>query len=87
MKKLGEDLYVDDTRTGCNSVEEGKTFHEVAVKVMNEAGFDLRKRFTNDNELQRFFNERRLAIRQKVMTLLSLKVRSMVWRALVIITC
>ncbi|XP_057308167.1 uncharacterized protein LOC130646050 [Hydractinia symbiolongicarpus] len=59
VKKLGEDLYVDDTTTGCNSVEEGKKFQEVAVDVMSKAGFELRKWFTNNNELQVFFDRRK----------------------------
>jgi len=49
-------MYVDDTTTGCNSVEEGKRFHEVSVKLMKEAGFDLKKWITNDDQLQRFFD-------------------------------
>jgi hypothetical protein len=59
VKKLAEDLYVDDTTTGCNSVDEGKKFQSVAVEVMKEAGFDLRKWLTNDSELQKFFDRGR----------------------------
>ena len=56
LKKLGEDLYVDDITSGCVSVEEGKEFFEVSVGVMKEAGLDLRKWMTNDKRLQRFFD-------------------------------
>ena len=55
IKKLIEDLYVDDTTTGCNSVEEGKEFFKVALDVMGDADLELRKWMSNDGLLQQFF--------------------------------
>lgn len=55
IERLSEDLYVDDTTTGWNSVEEGKKFFKVAMEVMDDAGLELRKWMSNNNELQQFF--------------------------------
>ena len=56
IRRLSEDLYVDDTTTGWNTVEEGKKFFKVAMEVMDDAGLELRKWMSNNSELQQFFD-------------------------------
>lgn len=55
VKLFLEDLYVDDTASGCNSVREGKEFYNKATSIMAEAGFHLRKWSSNNKVLQRIF--------------------------------
>lgn len=57
VKRFLEDLYVDDTASGCNSVEEGITFCKKAMTLMSEAGFSLRKWSSNNTELQKLFDK------------------------------
>jgi len=66
LKRLGEDLYVDDITSGCESVEEGKRFQKAANGVMKDAGLDLRKWMTNDEGLQRFFDGGKVSGETKV---------------------
>ena len=56
VKRLLEDLYVDDVTSGTKTIEQGKEFYEKAKLVLSEAGFDLRKWVTNDIKLQKFFD-------------------------------
>ena len=64
VKKLLEDLYVDDTTSGTKSIEEGKEFYVKAKKrkKIAEAGFDLRKWKTNSKELQKYFDNKETPI-------------------------
>ena len=59
-KELSEtflrDLYVDDSTTGVNTVQEGVKFFELAKSCMKEAGFNLRKWFSNSEELMSLIN-------------------------------
>jgi len=52
-----QDLYVDDSTSGCNTVDEGKLFYEKSMSILSAGGFILRKWVTNSKELQAFFNE------------------------------
>lgn len=55
--KFIEDLYVDDTTSGCASINEGKEFFHNASKILKEGAFELRKWKSNDPELQAFFDK------------------------------
>ena len=57
MEKFIEDLYVDDTTSRCDTVEEGKKFHTRAKEIMSEPGFELRKWVTNNTDLRNFISE------------------------------
>ena len=56
VERLLEDLYVDDVTSGTKTIEQGKEFYEKTKFILSEAGFDLRKRVTNDSKLQKFFD-------------------------------
>ena len=56
VKKLLEDLYVDDVTSGTKTIEQGKEFYEKAKLILSEVGFDLRKWVTNDIKLQKCFD-------------------------------
>ena len=43
VKRLLEDLYVDDVTSGTKTIEQRKEFYEKAKSTLSEAGFDLRK--------------------------------------------
>ena len=58
VDKFLQDLYVDDSTSGCNTVDEGKAFYEKSMSIMSSGGFVLRKWVTNSKELQSFFNEK-----------------------------
>ena len=58
VEKFLEDLYVDDTTSGTQTVEEGKIFYEKAKHIMSGAGFNLRKWVSNNTEMQNYFNEK-----------------------------
>ena len=62
VEKLIEDLYVDDTTSGMESIEEGKEFYVKAKKMMGEAGSDLRKWKTYSKELQKYFDNKETPI-------------------------
>ena len=51
--KLLLDLYMDDSSTSVNSVEEGKEFHDKAKWYLAKGGFNLRKWDTNSVELRK----------------------------------
>ena len=57
VRKFEDDLYVDDTVSGVNTVDEGKQFYETATQIMQQAGFSLRKWVSNHPELQRYFDK------------------------------
>ena len=60
VKRLLEDLYVDDVTSGTKTIERRKGFYEKAKSILSEAGFDLRKWVTNDSKLQKFFDSQDL---------------------------
>ena len=43
VDKFLQDLYVDDTVSGCRSIGEGKVFYDRASSIMGEAGFTFEK--------------------------------------------
>ena len=57
VSKFIDDLYVDDTTSGCDTVDEGKEFFFTASKLLKEGAFELRKWKSNDEDLQTFFDE------------------------------
>ena len=58
LERFLEDLYVDDSTTGVESVEEGVKFYEFAKILMAKAGFELRKWLSNSKELMNHINLR-----------------------------
>ena len=56
VEKFLEDLYVDDSNTGVNTVEEGKRFYHLAKQILSEAGLHLRKWITNNDHLQKYID-------------------------------
>ena len=58
VERLLQDMYVDDTTSGCSTVAEGIEFYNTAIALMLEAGFTLCKWTSNDATLQAHFNER-----------------------------
>lgn len=58
-----EDLYVDDTISGCNANEEGMLFYDKALSIMAKGGFCLRKWVTNSPILQDYFDKREGSLR------------------------
>ena len=57
ISKFLDDLYVDDTTSGCASVSEGKKFFFNASNILKAGAFELRKWKSNDPQLQAFFDE------------------------------
>ena len=53
-----KNLYVDDSSTVVDSVNDGLSWYEKAKRVMNTGGFTLRKWRTNNKELQAFFDDK-----------------------------
>ena len=60
------DLYVDDTTSGCNIVDEGKYFYNTSTKIMRDAGLLLRKWTSNDPELPNFFDSAEPSLKSSV---------------------
>ena len=58
VERFIEDLYVDDTTTGFDSVQEVIDFYEKSMSIMSAAGFCLKKWVSNDVNLQSYFNEK-----------------------------
>ena len=58
VKRIMDDLYVDDLVSGCNKLEEGKALYDRSKTILCEAGFDLRKWVTNDKELAEYIAPR-----------------------------
>ncbi|MEM7299092.1 MAG: reverse transcriptase domain-containing protein, partial [Bacteroidota bacterium] len=56
VKRLLEDLYVDDVVSGFSTIEEAKVFFEKVMPMMKSAGLLLRKWTSNCKELQSFFD-------------------------------
>ena len=52
LLKLLNDLYVDDSTTSVNSVDEGYEFYSKAKEYLSRGGFNLRKWATNSKELR-----------------------------------
>ena len=57
VSKFLDDLYVDDTTSGCTTVSEGKGFFRNASKILKAGAFELKKWKSNDPQLQAFFDE------------------------------
>ena len=66
VKKFLEDLYIDDTTSGCEDVDEGKYFYNTSTKIMKDAGLLLRKWTSNDSELQNFFDSEEPSMKSSV---------------------
>ena len=58
IERFLQDLYVDDSTSGCSTVDEGKMFYNKSMSILSAGGFVLRKWVTNSKELQEFFNEK-----------------------------
>ena len=58
LSKLLRDLYVDDNTTSVDNEEEGANFYEKAKYYFAQGGFNLRKWATNDENLQKFIDDR-----------------------------
>ena len=57
LERFLEDLYVDDSTTGVESVEEGVKFYEFSKSLMSKGGFELRKwLLSNSKELMDYIN-------------------------------
>ena len=54
VERLRDDLYVDDQVSGCETPDQGKLKDNKSNAIMNDAGFDLRKWFTNDQKLGKY---------------------------------
>ena len=57
IKKLLQDLYVDDSTNSFNEENEAYYFYQKAKQYLAEGGFDLRKWATNDSSLRRRIKE------------------------------
>ena len=55
VERLKEDFYVDDLVSSSDTVANAKIFIEKVLRIMSEAGFELRKWVTNDPSLRYFF--------------------------------
>ena len=51
LKKLLQDMYVDDVATSFCTMEEGLEFYFKSKKYLKEGGFELRKSSSNNKEL------------------------------------
>ena len=71
VERFLPDLYVDDTTTGCKTVEDGIEFYNKSISIMSKAGFCLRKWVSNNESLQNYFNEKEEteseSVRRKVL--------------------
>ena len=56
LERFLEDLYVDDSTTGIESVEEGVKFYEFSKSLISKGGFELRKWLSNSKELMDYIN-------------------------------
>ena len=57
-KQFIRDLYVDDSTTSVNSVEEGMSFYDFAKTSLKEGGFNLTKWYTNSPDLMNYIVSR-----------------------------
>ena len=55
---------MDDLVSGCQVVSEGKEIYDKSKSIMQDAGFDLRKRVTNDPELMNYISSLEVDIRK-----------------------
>ena len=56
VKKLKEDLYIDDLTTGAETVAEAKELYMEAKRIMQNGGFNLRKWTSNSVEVCEFIS-------------------------------
>ncbi|XP_064469707.1 uncharacterized protein LOC135384434 [Ornithodoros turicata] len=54
--KLKQSFYVDDLVTGADSVEQAWALYQEALQIMKEAGMNLRKWMTNNEDLRLLLN-------------------------------
>ena len=57
LERFLKDIYVDDSTSGAETVNEGKNFYVTAKSILSAAGLNLRKWVTNDEDLQQFFDQ------------------------------
>ena len=57
LERFLKDIYVDDSTSGAETVNEGKKFYVTAKSILSAAGLNLRKWVTNDEDLQQFFDQ------------------------------
>lgn len=57
-QQMKNDLYVDDLVSGCNKSEAGRVLYDKRKAILSEAGLDLRKWVTNDQELREYIESK-----------------------------
>ena len=57
LKKFLENLYVDDSINGANSIEEAYHFHKKSEDCLLKGGFEFRKFHYNNPSLQQKINQ------------------------------
>jgi hypothetical protein len=57
-QQMKNDLYVDDLVSGCNTSEAGRVLYDKSKAILTEAGLDLRKWVTNDQELREYIESK-----------------------------
>ncbi|CAB4014228.1 Hypothetical predicted protein [Paramuricea clavata] len=57
-QQMKNDLYVDDLVSGCNTSEAGKVLYDKSKAILSEAGLDLHKWVTNDQELRMYIESK-----------------------------
>ena len=57
LERFLKDIYVHDSTSGAEAVNEGKKFYVTAKSILSAAGLNLRKWVTNDEDLQQFFDQ------------------------------
>ena len=57
LKKFLENLYVDDSINGANSIEEAYHFHKKSEDCLLKGGFEFRKFHSNNPSLQQKINQ------------------------------
>ena len=50
-------MFLDDTPSGCSSVDKGIEFYQKGRAIMSVGGFDLQNWVTNDRVLQEYFSK------------------------------
>ena len=60
IEKFLEDLYVNDSTTSFNDVDDAYYFYETAKSCLQKGSFDLRKWITNNENLQHRINEHKI---------------------------
>ena len=80
VKKFLEDLYMDDSATGCETIQDAFEFYLRSKGMMKEGGFELLKWTTNNEELQKKIDENEILMgNEKVVTKKQTKVLGINW--------